>query len=609
MGRHWLDVVRYADTAGFANDFDRPHAWRYRDYVIRRFNQDIPFDQFVREQIAGDEMPSSDPEARLGTGFLRMGPWEHTGMAVAAETRQQWLDDVVNIVGNSFLGMEMSCFKCHDHKFDPLPTRDYYRLQAIFAATQPADLPLSFLPVEKAESLTEDFQRAKNLVDRYQTAKGEKKKRIPGVMNPLTARFRFERWAKAYEPIVAGVYSGPTRVYQSRSLRNPVPEETSEPLMRVSVLRGGSLAAPLEEVTSGVLSAVATMSQGSFRPPTFPESPDGRRLALAYWLTNSRHPLTARVIVNRVWGWHFGGRPLVGTPNNFGVKGLKPDHPELLDWLARWFIDNGWSMKKLHRLIMNSDTYQRSSRHATPDAVAKADLEGALLAAFPVRRMTAEELRDSLLRVSGELNLRAGGPPARPQMNWDAATAAVNLQTGNDLAYRPDRTPAERNRRTVYTYHMRSRRDPFLEVFDQPASERSCEGRNESLIAPQVFSLMNGDFANDRALAMAAKLHGDDSNLSRRIETAFKRIFSRLPSRLETERCMAFVRAQHRHHREHSAPKSDIRQRIAEIVPYDKQYAKDYQPDLQPEDVAPDVRALADLCLVLFNTSEFLYLP
>lgn len=604
MARRWLDVVRYADSAGFSNDFDLSNAWRYRDYVIRSFNRDTPFDRFVREQIAGDELPDANTESVLATGFLRMGPWEHLGMAVAAETRQQWLDDVVNSVGNTFLGLEMSCFKCHDHKFDPLPTRDYYAMQAVFAATQPTDVKLAFLPEENTTGFDVRKTEADLLAKRFAKKKGEKG-RFAG-FNRTTIQRRVERWAKAYQPVASGVYNGPTRTMDSTALFSfpPAAASLGGTLMTVNLLRGGSLAAPDDEVRPGVLSAVSSLNAWS--PNAFPGGAEGRRLALADWLVDRRHPLTARVIVNRVWGWHFGNKPLVATPNGFGVKGTKPSHPELLDWLAGWFMDEGWSLKKLHRLIMTSDAYQRT---VMPPLGVESSRATEWLACFPVRRLTAEELRDALLQASGELNSELGGIPARPQMHWDAAQAPVNVQSGIDLPYRPDRTAAERNKRTVMSHHQRSRRDPLLEVFNQPASERSCDLRQESIVVPQALALMNGDFTHDRAIAMADRLTKDFDTMRLRITYSYRRLLGRLPRADELRECAKYVAAQTQHHKTHPAPRVDVWKLVAQSSPYDPDYAKTYEPDLQAADVSAETRALADLCLALFNTSEFLYLP
>jgi hypothetical protein len=604
MARRWLDVARYADSAGFSNDFDLANAWRYRDYVIRSFNRDTSFDRFVREQIAGDELPDANAETVLATGFLRMGPWEHLGMAVAAETRQQWLDDVVNSVGNTFLGIEMSCFKCHDHKFDPLPTRDYYAMQAVFATTQPADINLAFLPEENTARFEARQAEADALAERFSKKSGQKG-RVAG-FNRTTIQRRVERWAKAYDPVALSIFNGSTRTMDSTALYSypPALDARGGELMTVNILRGGSLGAPEDEVQPAALSAVIDLN--SWTADRFPDSAGGRRLALADWLVDRRNPLTARVIVNRVWGWHFGQQPLVATPNNFGVMGAKPTHPELLDWLAVWFMDQGWSLKKLHRLIMTSDAYQRAL--TLPRGV-EANRAAKLLASFPARRLTAEELRDALLQASGEINLELGGIPARPQMHWDAAQNPVNVQSGIDLPHRPDRTAAERNKRTVMTRHQRSRRDPLLEVFDQPASECSCELRGESIVVPQVLALMNGDFTHDRAIAMANRLMKSTATMPERITDSFRRVLGREPTADELQRCESFVFEQTRHHESHRATQVDLRRLVELTSAYEPDYAKTYEPDLQAADVNAETRALADLCLTLFNTSEFLHIP
>lgn len=600
MGRRWLDVVRYADSDGFSNDLPRANAWRYRDYVIRSFAADKPFNEFIQEQIAGDELPASNPDAIIATSFLRMGPWEHTGMAVAAETRQAWLDDVVGTIGHSFLAIDMSCFKCHDHKFDPLPTRDFYRMQAVFATAQLADVEVPFtqdeLPLPFPETEKSFRSLTKNRVQ-------EIDERMRGV-----ARLRFERWAKEYDPYILGVYNGSPRVIQARTLLNPVPaERIADELMEVAILAGGAITAPGEIVRPGVLSAIGGFGESSYSEPSITDALDGRRLALAQWIVEPTHPLTARVIVNRVWGWHFASQPLVATPNNFGVTGSKPTHPELLDWLAHWFIENDWSIKKLSRLIVTSGAYRRSIEHVNPSI----DVNDAnhWLASFPVRRMTSEEIRDGMLAVSGELNPVFGGPPSRPEMNWDAATAKVSVQGGLELSYRPSLTPAQRNRRSIYAFVHRGRRDPLMQTFDQPSNEKSCERRSESIVVTQASTLLNGDFSNARAIALADAIGKNTEDDHGQIDELFRRVFARQPSHEEVSICREFLTAQRLHHQQTPAVSSSHKQRLSEVAGYDPDYTQTYIPDLTPDRCDANTLALADLALILLNSSEFLYLP
>jgi hypothetical protein len=450
MAQHWLDVTRYADTAGLSNDHDRPNAWRYRDYVVRAFNTDKPYDRFVLEQVAGDEIDDQEPELLIAAGFLRMGPWEHTAMSVAAETRQQYLDDVTHAVGETFLGVGLQCAKCHDHKFDPIPTRDYYQMQAVFAPVQFADRPAAFAGWENTAAFKEGRARVERLleearaglreirekedraivawlVDRGMEITVAQAKKLPedqrpprhlglsnedlGVAKVWQKRQELlQRQMMRYEPLAMSIYNGPPRIRLSGA-PHPMPAKRSGEAQPVHILLGGSLQSPGETVGPGALSGAENLSGLSAQ---IPQTLDGRRLALAAWITDPRNPLTARVMVNRIWQWHFG-RGLAANPNNFGKMGAKPTHPQLLNWLADEFIRSGWSVKHIHKLIMTSQVYQRSTRHPRMDAVREADAANAMLSFFPPRRLTAEELRDAMLTASGELNLEIGGPPVYPE--------------------------------------------------------------------------------------------------------------------------------------------------------------------------------------------------
>ncbi|NIP96459.1 MAG: DUF1549 domain-containing protein, partial [Akkermansiaceae bacterium] len=295
MAQHWLDVVRYADTSGFANDWERPHAWRYRDYVIRSFNNDKRFDRFVKEQIAGEELAPDDPEGRIATGYLRMGPWEQTGMSVAAVTRQQFLDDVTNSVGETFLAQGLRCASCHDHKFDPVPTRDYYRIQAVFASTQFDEPATPFLDAE-----TREFAERREHLERIRDLGPEQ-------ITRLDKENSFERITKKRNAYLESAFE--RFVPQSFSVKTGGGGKTR-------ILEGGALSSPGGMVEPGALSATGFQVK-------IPTKAAGRRLALANWIADQRNPLTARVIVNRVWQWHFGSG-LVAASNNFGRMGGRP---------------------------------------------------------------------------------------------------------------------------------------------------------------------------------------------------------------------------------------------------------------------------------------------
>jgi hypothetical protein len=508
--RHWLDVARYADSSGYANDYERGNAWRYRDYVIRVFNEDRPYDQFVREQVAGDEIDPDNPEMLIAVGFLRMGPWELTGMEVAKVARQRFLDDVTDAVGQVFLGHMLQCARCHDHKFDPVPTRDYYGVQAIFATTQLAERPAAFLPSENTLGFEEKkylekrrgyYQELLNRLDEkaiaaarawyaekkldpapleealgkadsrrgrlgYQAARGIlQRKGIPEEQIPprhvgfspedygieRIARKGLERlkWvAERYEPVALSVYSGRTPSLRSVNapLRMPADRMTSGELEQTCILAGGDPFSPRAQVAPGMLSAANSLGRAQGFKGDVPSSVAGRRTALANWIASRDNPLTARVMVNRIWQWHFG-RALAGNPNNFGATGKQPTHPELLDWLAAEFINRGWSVKAMHRLIMSSQAYQRSSRHPEADALAEKDPHGTSYAAFSPRRLDAEEMRDAVLRVTGELNPELGGIPVRPEINLEAALQPRQVMGTFAEAWQPSPLPKQRHRR------------------------------------------------------------------------------------------------------------------------------------------------------------------
>jgi hypothetical protein len=645
QARHWLDVVRYADTSGFSNDFERPNAWRYRDYVIRSFNADKPYDRFVLEQLAGDELDPSDPELLLAAGFLRMGPWEHTAMTVAAVTRQDYLDDVTHSVGVTFLGQALRCARCHDHKFDPIPTKDYYRLQAVFATTHFAERAVPFLKVENTADLAQAkapverrLREANAVLDRLQ-AKGDAalaaflKQKGVARFTDLAPRDRphrdtfgltrqelslrkinrkrvdyFERELLRFEPYAFSVYSGPPNAYSSMKTIHPVPPSRALTIPVVHILPGGSLETPAEAVQPGVLSVV--------QETPIPESVTGRRLALARWIVRRDNPLTARVIVNRVWQQHFG-RGLVATPNNFGKMGARPSHPELLDWLAEWFMDHGWSLKKLHALIVSSAVYQQSGRHPDGESLDRIDAKNELLARFPPRRLAAEELRDALLAVTGELNREMGGPGVFPEIHREVALQPRHIMGSVAPAYQPSPLPRQRHRRTIYAFRYRTLADPLLEVFNRPGSETSCERREQTTVTPQVFALFNGEFTHQRALALATVLDKQAATPAARVQAAFRIVHGRQASREEVELVLAHLRTMTEHHRSHSPPPVELPKSVkrhmveemtGEAVEWEETLdVKEFVRDLSLGDVEASTRALADLCLVLMNSNEFLY--
>ena len=642
FGLRWLDVVRYADTAGFANDYSRPNAWRYRDYVVRSFNDDKPYDEFVRQQIAGDEIDDENVENLIATGFLRMGPWEQTGMSVFNETRGQWLDDVTDTVGQSFLAHSMLCCKCHDHKFDPVPTRDYYRMRAVFSTTQFAGREAPFLNDENLDG----FDEANEWVDAKIAAYEKQRKALQakmqqqrkketgdakvgdngldpgdeassGRMSKNIARHRIEK--DRSKPIALAVYTGSTIYRKNVAGRIELPKNpwAKGEIEKDAIRTGGDVYTLGDSVNPGALSAAESLADMGV--VEFPDGKGKRRLALANWIVNPSNPLTARVIVNRVWSWHFG-KGIAANPNNFGATGGLPTHPELLDYLASWFMDNGWSIKKLNHLIVTSDAYRRGSQHPNADNVAKVDPLGNLYSTFAPRRLTAEELRDAMLVVSGEMNASVGGIPCRPDINSEVAFQPRQIMGGTSSVYEPDALPTQRNRRTLYAERIRGVRDPFLETFNQPGPDKSCELRETSIVAPQALTLMNSKEVFDRSIAFADRLvrenHPSDKAT---IIRAFQLAFGRMPNDNELSSCLDHWKNAIREEATKNYEPIEFPDRVQRTVMAEKTgqpYSfieimpayRDYQPDLQPSDVDAKTRALALVCRVLLNTNEFSYL-
>ena len=688
MAQHWLDVVRYADSSGFANDYERGNAWRYRDYVVRSFNADQRYDQFVREQIAGDEIDPGNPERLVATGFLRMGPWELTGMEVAKVARQRFLDDVVNSVGETFLAHSLQCARCHDHKFDPVPTRDYYSIQAVFATTQLAERPAAFLPGENTSGFEEkrhlearsaehqttlralDEKLLRNAGQWFAERKldsttwdktvasareqvktgrglGARMRNFAGIFdlarvnlqkqgvpeanyppklvgftpedygNERVARKGLERlrWElERYEPFALSVYNGRTPQVTAVFAPLRVPSDRLEKgeLEQTCILTGGDPFGSGEKVKPGVLSVIAGAAS-----PQIPETIEGRRKAFAEWVASANNPLTMRAIVNRVWLWHFG-QPLAGNPNNFGGTGKRPTHPELLDWLAATFVEQGWSFKAMHRLIMNSEAYRRSSSHPDRQILAAKDPAGTSYAVFQPRRLSAEEFRDAMLAITGELNPALGGIPNRPEINLEAALQPRQVMGTFASAWVPNPRPEQRHRRSLYALKLRGLTDPMQEVFNAPTPDFSCERREVSTVTPQVFSLFNSQASHARALALANRAVKETRSDGEAVARCFQLAFSRPPRAEELQACLA-------HWREIEAlignalpatPKVplEVRREAVEENTGEKfsfseklhAYAE-FVPDLQPGGVPAHTRALADVCLALLNANEFAY--
>ena len=582
--RHWLDVVRYAETDGFAIDEERPTLWRYRDYVVRVLNEDRPFDRFICEQLAGDELGAGS-EGVVATGFYRLGPWEEDNM-VPENKRQDYLNEITDTIGTAFLGLTVGCARCHDHKYDPISTVDYYQMQAFLAPLLRSQLAAELLPVESAG----DFQpqklkaeaelaRRREALSSFKTSAASRftaalKKPIAELSNDeFDEAFRNESTftgdeKKKFEELKTAVseYKGPQRFAPvACAVSNPDPDDA---VPATHVLKGGSVASPGQKVSPGFPARVPPWSAECYSElARIKPVAAGRRKTLAQWIASPANPLTARVLANRLWQYHFGAG-IVATPNDFGRNGSRPSHPELLDYLASRLLENGWRLKPLHRLLLLSRTYQISTQHPESEACAKLDPDNRLLWRSNFRRLEGEVLRDALLAVSGRLRLVPGGPgfyeelPAEmgrdfPFFKWDPSEAD------------------QRARRSLYLFQRRNMVVPMLESFDAADMSASCARRSASVTTPQVFTLFNSKFAHETSRHFAQTVLNEvGASPRRQVERVFRGAFGRPPTVREWDAGTRFL----------------------------ENAAGDPTPDGHPP------QALADLCLVMINANEFLYL-
>lgn len=557
-GRHWLDLVRYAESDGFAIDGERPTAWRYRDYVIRAFNRDKPYDLFLKEQIAGDEYRGKDaasPGDRLvALGFLRFAPWEADANS-KKQLRQDLLNDITGTVGSVFLGMTTGCAQCHDHKYDPIPTKDYYRLQAFFAGTATADLPVAFDEIERPREMRQQMRQHEDAADAAQSEldrqREELKKRYLTLMKvgpddeglkkflgrlntrnlffleqdlPLVKEPEWREPLRAYfatrdtmqrEQELARRYQA--LAYAVRDVAPPAAPDVPD----TYILAGGDLAARSEKVEPGFLSCVTGSSTPAEIP--FAGGSNGRRLALAEWIASPKNPFTARVMVNRLWQRHWG-EGLVRTPSDFGKNGEPPSHPELLDWLAAEFVAKGWSVKAMHRLMLTSAAYKQASVHPQQAAYAAKDPTNRLLWRMNWQRLDAEALRDSILAVSGRLNPAMGGPPVLFNVPDDVA------QGFEFFKWFPS-SDEDQRRRSVYLIQRRSVLLPMAETFDAPNLSTSCARRQTTIVAPQALTLLNGSLTRTEASHLAKQAIATPDPIGE----MFWRVLGRSPSAAERE--------------------------------------------------------------------------
>ncbi len=618
-GRHWLDLARYSDSEGFKSDETRPNAWRYRDYVIKAFNDDKPYDLFVREQIAGDELWPGNPETHVATAFNRHFP-DESNAANLRQRRQEILHDITDTVGATFLGLTFGCAKCHDHKFDPILQKDYYRLQAFFANTAEYDEVPMVGPAEFGEhrrQLIEWEEATKDVraeIDElFQAQREESWKHQVGRRTPETrkmlARERGEytpyerqilrkhnwemrflvggtRMAKGlkgdekerYEHLEAELakydHLRPAELPLGTGVRDLGREASPTHVLGVS-----SYEAPREEVQPGFLSILDPA------PAVIPDLPHldstGRRTTLAGWIAGRNNPLTARVMVNRVWHYHFG-RGIVATPSDFGLMGGNPTHPELLDWLAAEFVDNGWSVKQMHRLIMNSAAYQQSS--AFREDANKADPMNRLFWRFPPQRLETEVIRDSALYVSEMLDLAVGGPSVFPPLPLGMPTPRGGWNVAEQ--------PAEQQRRSVYVFVRRNARYPMLEAFDMPDTHESCARRTVTTTAPQALALLNSEQTINWARGFAGRVLRDSgADFSAGVAQAYQVAFSRNPDGWEKDHALTFLERQSKVIAERHAAGETLA-----------------LPTVAPEGLAAErAAAFVDFCHTLLNANEFVY--
>ena len=508
--QHWLDVVRFAESEGFEYDTPIPGLWRYRDYVIESFNADKPYDRFVREQVAGDELDPKDHESLIAAGFHRLGPVRrNAGNQAVASSRNEVLTDRTDIVGAAFLGVTLGCARCHDHKFDPILQKDYYRLQAFLAATQQNDVPLVPRKEHAAwKARTDALNREiKELKERLETAEDDDKPAL---------REKIDALKETLPPPLPSI----------NTVRN-APQPTP-----IHVLRGGEYSRKGDAVGMRFLSVL--VSDGAAELPLDTPNP---RTRLARWLTDPAHPLTARVRVNRVWQNHFG-RGLVKTSNDFGKNGQRPSHPELLDTLASVFVEGGWRLKPLHRMMLLSSTYRQASD--SPSSSRARDPENRWLGRFERRRLSSEEIRDAMLAASGKLNPKTGGESVFLPVDPELVSA---LYKQKQWAVTPDKE--QHFRRSIYLVAKRNLRLPSMEVFDQPTLGSSCGRRECSTHAPQALELLNGRMSNGLAAAFAERLEREAGRApAARVDLAFRLATGRPPTAKERRLAVEFLKEQ-----------------------------------------------------------------
>lgn len=586
-GRHWLDLVRYAETNGYERDGEKPFAWRYRDYVIRSFNDDKPYDRFVLEQLAGDELPDRDFESIIATAYFRLGLWDDEPVD-RLQAFYDGLDDVVSTTGQLFLGMTIGCCRCHNHKIDPMPQQDYYRFLAFFNNISQAggraytlNTLVPIVPEKRWRAHQQKVEELAKQTEQIQATIKQFEKKIVATFSNAekedaadrnTRRLLIKQKQKSAlsEDDLKSYLSATEKLARLRNQKlPPLPQalsikEAGRTAQETYVLKRGNAHVHGEKVEPG-FPTVLDFADPQIPQPSKDLDSSGRRLVLARWITSRENPLTARVMANRLWQFHLG-RGIATSTSDFGNAGVLPTHPQLLDWLAVELMDRNWRLKSMHKLIMMSSTYRMSS---TLSALAlEKDPTNRLFWRFDMRRLTAEEIRDSVLAINGTLNMKMFGPSIYPPLP----------QAVLDTASRPEAawgksSPKESARRSIYIKVKRSLRHPMLSNFDAPDTDSSCAVRFATTVPTQALGMLNSQFTNRQAVLLAERLQREFPNdPAGQIRRAIRLTTGRLPKPGEVARDVQFIK------------------------------------ELRRDEKLSAVKALENYCLMMLNLNEFVYL-
>ncbi len=590
-GRHWLDLVRYAESNSFERDGTKPYVWRYRDYVIRSFNDDKPYDQFLIEQLAGDELPEVTPETMTATGYYRLGQWDDEP-ADPLQAKFDELDDILATTSQTMLGLTVNCARCHDHKIDPILQKDYYQMLSFFGNVRhfgvrdhqtvldasvttmetggdpgPAILPASLHDQQRLKEVEEQIAKIEELVKAdFQPVEHEdfqfemrRLELIEKRVGTVITQDQFNRYKRSLEK-----KKELQEILGGEKVNILSVKESGRRLATMHVMIRGNAHVEGVEVKPG-FPEVFDDARPEFQPVADRKS-SGARLALAKWIASPENPMTARVMVNRIWQYHFGDG-IVRTTSDYGYQGSAPTHPELLDWLANEFVENGWSIKQMHRKIMLSSAWQMSGQY--DDAAYAQDPENELLWRFSLRRLTSEEIRDSILMASGQLNLDdMYGPSIYPKLPREVLEGQSMPGDGW-----PGSPIDQENRRSVYVHVKRSLQVPLLASHDMADTDFTCPVRFVTTQPTQSLNMMNSEFTGKAASELAALIKAEyPDDRARQIGSAFMRVTQRVLSADDLKRLIAAV------------------------------------DDWQNSDSLSENQAMQQLCLLLLNLNEFVYL-